>query len=384
MNRNFVIRSGIIGTTVALAVGIWTAFGPSGLSQPNWGLHIVILDVGQADAIVMAAPNGQAAVIDAGHGSTAAGRIAGFLSDEQANGVGDIDIVKLGFVTHYDLDHMGGIAKLIDDGIEISSVYDQGPSWKRRGATRYIEYLAAVGDLNDNMIDDDDPDGNTFVRKKARVGLHWKLGDARVRCVSVRGDTKGRAYDDPNCDPVSSDVDENPGSIALLVTLGDFEFYTAGDQTSDDWKHEEPDTEIAVVKSGVLGADNDVDVVKVSHHGSDTSTGSAFVNALDAEVGVISAKYSSRHKLPKMISIKQLVDNDALVYITGDGHDPQTGTFAYSDHAEDDNYNPPEGTVFNEAGDVHIFVSPDGSRYRVLGGDTWREFSAVDSDNTRQ
>ena len=45
----------------------------------EWGLHIVFFSVGQADAIAIVAPNGDAAVIDAGHGTTAARQIADFL-----------------------------------------------------------------------------------------------------------------------------------------------------------------------------------------------------------------------------------------------------------------------------------------------------------------
>jgi competence protein ComEC len=382
MNRNYVIASGTIG---AFAVGliIWFLIpdsGEDGLS--DWGLHIAILDVGQADAIVMVAPDGNVCLVDAGHGSGAADRISDFLRDEEDNGFGEITTVKLGFVTHYDLDHMGGFASLLDSGIAFSSIYDQGPSIKRNGATRYTEYLQAVGDLNDNMLDDDSATEDNFIRKKANVGLHWKLGDAKIRCVAVRGDTKGSTYDQ-ELDPSVSDIDENPGSIALFVTLGDFEFYTAGDQSSSAWK-DEPDTEIAVVNSGVLGQENDIDVIKLSHHGSDTSTGDAFIDSLDPEVAVISSKYRNNDRLPKMVSIKQVVENGGLVYVTGDGHDPQTGTFSNSNHSEDDDFSPPEGTVFNDAGDVHIFVSIDGLNYVVVAEDgDWNEFSAVDSENLR-
>ncbi len=382
MKKNYTITSGAIGTAVAVGLIIWFAsshVGEEGLS--DWGLHIVVLDVGQADAIVMVAPEGSACVIDAGRGSTAASKIADFLRDVNENGVGNITTVKLGFVTHYDLDHVGGFAPLINSGIEFSSIYDQGPSIRRNGAARYTEYIEAVGDLNDNMLDDDASENN-FIRKKANVGLHWKLGDAKIRCVAVRGDTKGSAYD-LDLDPSVSDIDENPGCIALFVTLGDFEFYTAGDQSSGAWKNK-PDTEMAVVNSGVLGQENDIDVIKLNHHGSDTSTGDAFINALDPEVAIISSEYRSGDRLPKMISIKQVVENGGLVYVTGDGHNPQTGTFSDSNHSEDDNFSPPDDSVFNDAGNVHIFVSADGLNYVVVTEDgSWKEFSAVDSENPR-
>lgn len=365
------------------ALGILVAaIGTGWYLRPEtpWGLHVVIFNVGQADAIAIVSADGKACVIDAGHGATAAGAIASFLKNEQENKVGVITTAKLGFVTHYDRDHMGGIDDLIEEeGITFNAMYDQGPSLKRSGKPNYEQYLAAVGDPNDNMEDDDPDSGRPFIRKEARVGLRWTLGDATIKCLSARGDTKGSAHD-IDLDPSNKDIDENPGSIALLVQLGDFEFYTAGDQTSANWVGK-PDTELSVVNSGVLGADNDIDVLKVNHHGSDTSTGTSFVQAIDPEVAVISSTLQG-DGLPKMIAIKQLVDDHALVYITGNGRDEVTGTFTRSDEYEDDDdFNPPAGSVINNAGDVHIYVSDDGSRYSVVAAGEELEFSAVDSDN---
>ncbi|MCY4486760.1 MAG: hypothetical protein OXF11_06535 [Deltaproteobacteria bacterium] len=51
--------------------------------------------------------------------------------------------------------------------------------------------------------------------------------------LTVRGDTDGTAHD-LDLDPAgkTESFDENPGSIALLIRLGEFVFYTTGDQTS--------------------------------------------------------------------------------------------------------------------------------------------------------
>ena len=379
MNRNFMIASGSIGA-VAVGLIIWFLV-PSG---PDWDLHIVFFSVGQADAIVVLDSEGNTCIIDAGPGSTAAGQITTFLSDADQNGVGDITNVKLGFCTHYDQDHMGGFSSLVSSGINFSTVYDQGPSQKRQGAARYTEYLAAVGDPNNDMEDNDTQASNPFVRKKARVGLHWTLGEATIRCVSARGDTRGSTHD-LDWDPSNRDIDENPGSIALLITLGDFEFYTAGDQTSDDWSGAaNEDTEIAVVNSGVLGTENDIDVLKVNHHGADTSTGDAFVNALDPEVAIISTEWRTNHTNPERITVKQLVENQAVVYITGNGLDP-SGRFSDSNKTnEDDAFTVPADSFINNAGDIHIFVKAGGRVYTVVVADgSFRDFSAVDSDNVR-
>ena len=51
----------------------------------------------------------------------------------------------------------------------------------------------------------------------------------KIICVAVRGDTANED-NDLDLDPAEGDkgFDENPGSVALLVRLGEFELYTAG------------------------------------------------------------------------------------------------------------------------------------------------------------
>ena len=393
--KHFAIGSGAVASVVAAIAAFMLTTG-----EPDWGLHIVVFSVGQADAVAIVEPGGQACLIDAGKNSTGGRRIAGFFKDPEQNGVGKITHIKMGFATHYDSDHIGAFDTLAEEGITFGAVYDQGPSLKRykkvthedgtetlEPKTMYGEYLATVGDPNDNM--EQDPGETGFVRKLAKRGVRWKLGEnGAVRCLSARGDTKGSEHDH-DLDPSKKKLNENPGSVALLISLGEFEFYSAGDQTSDDWKREE-DTEIAVVKSGVLGDETDVDVLKVNHHGSDTSTGREFIRALDPEVAIITSTYHSGHKLPKMVAVKQLAEDQVLVYVTGDGRDPDTGTFAISGSTEDDDgYTPHPDNIINDAGDVHIFVSRDGLSYKVIYDDggadeaKWRKFSSLDADNAR-
>lgn len=372
----------VIGGTIAALSAVILFNVKTGNISADWSLHIVFFSVGQADAMAIVSPEGEACVIDAGNGSTAGKRIVRFLKDRESNGFGEISLVKYGFATHYDADHIGGFKTLADSGITFQAFYDQGRSYKRQGKPTYNKYLTVTGDLNDNLSFDEGETG--FIRARAGVGQEWHLGAAIIKCLSVRGDTHGSDFDLP-LDPTCEEIDENPGSIALLITLGDFEFYTAGDQTSDDWKNDKPDTEIAVVLSGAFGSETDIDVLKVNHHGSDTSTGQEFVKALRPEVAIISSKFNKGHKLPKMISIMQLVENQTLVYITGNGQD-STGAFTVSNHTDLDNdYTPDSSMVINDAGDVHIFVSADGRSYTVETDHTneIRKFSSVDSDNVK-
>ena len=52
MSRNLAVGA---GSVAVLGLALWVAtsvFGGGG-AEPDWGLHIVIFDVGQADAIVV-------------------------------------------------------------------------------------------------------------------------------------------------------------------------------------------------------------------------------------------------------------------------------------------------------------------------------------------
>jgi competence protein ComEC len=355
--------------------------------QGEWGLKIVVLNVGQADAILVIAPNGDVVLIDAGRSNAHGNQIADFLEASQLNGVGNIKTVNLLYSTHYDADHIGGLKQLKARGFAIRKAFDQGLSTARTPVTAagnrstYGKYVTAVGDPNNNY--QQDPGESDFCRNRIEFGHTESIGQndlVQIRCVAVRGDTEGTS-EDINLDPSQGSINENPGSIALIIRLGDFELYTAGDQTDDDWKHE-PEAEEAVIDSGAIHGGNDIDVLKVSHHGSDTSTSDAIAEELDPEVAVISTKFSGA-KLPKKTTLKQLEENRCFVLITGDGHDPSTNTFTGSSHSEDDGYTPSTSAVFNNQGNVTILVSPDGSRYTVFGGTFQRTFSAVDQDNHR-
>ena len=143
-----------------------------------------------------------------------------------------------------------------------------------------------------------------------------------------------------------------------------------------------PGSEESVLDSGAIPGGNDIDVLKVSHHGSDTSTSDALANAMDAEVAIISSTLTS-HGLPKKIVLKQFQENRCFVLITGDG---MTTAGVYTDSSatnEDDAFTISDEAVFNNQGNVTVLVSTDGGRYTVRGGSFSRTFSAADNDNQR-
>lgn len=354
-----------------------------------WGLKIVVFSVGSADAILILAPNGDVVLVDSGKTKTAGDIVADYLGDASANGVGVLKVIALLYTTHYDQDHIGGIKQIVDRRIGIRKALDQGLSTKRHDKPFYTKYVKAVGDLNDNLVQDaNEPN---FVRHRIDFGHVERIrkeDNIEIRCVGVRGDTAGTANDIMTLDPATTeddDFNENPGSIALVVRLGEFEFYTAGDQTDNDWRSM-PAVEESIIAAGAIPGGHDIDVLKVSHHGSNTSSSVDFVKAIDPEVAIISTKWHGGFKFPRKVVLKQFQDNRCFSVITGDSFVPGTTDFFASPTSEASDpavftVNP--NAVLNDQGDVAVLVSTDGKRYTVRGKSFAKTFSAVDADNGR-
>lgn len=120
-------------------------------------------------------------------------------------------------------------------------------------------------------------------------------------------------------------------------------------------------------------------MLKVSHHGSDTSTGELFVQSTKPEVAIISSTRTGNN-LPKKTTLKTLQENGALTLITGKAT-KTNGKYHDSRNAADDDYRPDRNKVFDQRGRITVWVSDDGERYTVRTEkgeyDEWT-FSAVD------
>lgn len=110
------IVAGLVGTTV-----VWKPSRPLGIATvvlavvvmagatPTWPTDptVVVLDVGQGDAILLQDPSGTVVLIDGGSDPRSLDRAL------RRNGVGRVDLVV---VTHGDLDHVGGVMELLGSG----------------------------------------------------------------------------------------------------------------------------------------------------------------------------------------------------------------------------------------------------------------------------
>ena len=227
-------------------------------------LTVHYIDVGQADSILLECA-GQFMLIDGGNVADSS-LVVSYL---QKQGVKELELVVC---THAHEDHVGGLAGVL-------AVYPTAAVW------------APTKTYDSKCFDD-------FVRYVNQQGLEIKIPnpgdnfDLAKSAVTVLG-------------PVTSYADPNNTSIVLSVQFGENRFLFTGDMERDA-ENDMLDT----------GAKVKADVLKVGHHGSETSTGYRFLYEVDPTYAVISVGEGNSYGHPHEEPMSRLQDADVTVYRT--------------------------------------------------------------------
>lgn len=220
------------------------------------GLYVHFIDVGQADCALLEC-DGEFMLIDGGNRDD--GQLV--VSYLQQQGVEELAAVVC---THAHEDHVGGLPSVL-------AVYPTNAVYaptKTYASNVYDDFMYYADQQRQDV-------------QLPAPGTVLQLGQARL---TVLGPTKTYA-------------ETNDTSIILRVDYGESSFLFTGDMEVaaendmlDFWE-ETGNGDIV-----------NVDVLKVGHHGSDTSTGYRFLNAVDPEYGVISVgegnTYGHPHEEP--------------------------------------------------------------------------------------
>ena len=271
-----------------------TGCGIPDLLQDRWGneesdaaivsdeLTIVFIDVGQGDATLIKAPMGEAILIDAGPWE-ASSEVISALENEEITELTAI------IATHYHADHIGGIPDVIAS-IPTEVVYDRGHSYSGYSPA-YEAYVETAGARR------------TALNPCDRI----HVGEVVLQTMAANGEVCGGGS------VPLEDGEENAASVALIVEYGGFRMFIGGDLTGGggNFPYNTPD-----VESLVADVAGDVDVLKVSHHGSHTSTNQTFLDALQPKIAIIYCGDNNEHHHPHTSVIDRLLDSGVSVYQT--------------------------------------------------------------------
>jgi competence protein ComEC len=261
-------RWGVVGCCLVLAGQISWRLGRPG---DDGRVRLTVLDVGQGEAIYIAAPTNGRMLVDAGGmlgESFDVGErvIAPFLWHEWVSG---LDVVV---VTHSQSDHIGGLPTMLRT-FRVGEVWTGG-SLAVSPADVWIQEYLRHRRIPHRVVAAGDPP------------RRW--GDIVVRVVHP-----GPADSDETPPGNRGESRANDRSVVLRVELGDQAALLAGDL--------ERNGEAALLRSGATLA---AQVLKVPHHGSRQSSTDAFIRAVRPDAALISVGHRNpfRHPHPDIVA----------------------------------------------------------------------------------
>lgn len=230
------------------------AGGPS--LPPSGSLSVSFIDVGQGDGVLVQA-GGTSHLIDAGRPEEGA-NVVDFL---RSRGVEDLDGIV---VSNPDADHIGGFLDVLD-AFEVETVYVSGDD---KGTLTYNSFLRAVGEEGSEV-------------RVVRAGVRMDWGGVRADVIGPPTDAEGGLFSETN-----------DNSVAILLTYGSARVLLAGDAEAKEEEY---------MAGGLYTGP--LTVLKVTHHGSNTSSTPLFLSRFRPKIAVIQvgAENSYGHPTPQTL-----------------------------------------------------------------------------------
>lgn len=227
-------------------------------------LKVHYLDVGQGDSIFVELPNNETMLIDAAES---------YQSENIINYLKNLNYQKIDYVigTHPHTDHIGGLKDIINT-FEIGKIYIP----KVVSTTKtYESLLMAIKDKN------------------------LKINTAKAGTSIIDTDALKINILAPNN---STYTELNNYSVVTKITYGTTKFLFMGD--AEKLSENE-------IKENVTA-----DVIKIGHHGSNTSSSIDFIKKVNAKYGIISVGLNNKYNLPKEETITNWENSGTKIYLT--------------------------------------------------------------------
>lgn len=220
-------------------------------------LEVHMIDVGQGDAVAIKTPGGKWILVDAGPASpdydAGVRRVVPFLL---RRGARSIDLLV---ITHPHLDHFGG-ARAILETFDVAAVFDPGVP----AETNAYDSILVVAERRRTDW------------QRAYAGLTLNLDDVKLEFLH------------PDTILLDASKDPNDYSAVFRLSYGGFTALFLGDVSSE--------VEDRLMRR--YGNTLDVDLLKVGHHGSNTSTSTEFLLETTPEVAMIGVGRRNRYRHP--------------------------------------------------------------------------------------
>lgn len=260
------LAAALFSTTLCLAAP------QGGEADRPVGMTVVVVDVGQGDGIVLRSPTGAVFVVDAGPNGEGTASVLPVVDSLQPTSYG------FTLLTHFHDDHQGGLDEVLARAFPIA--YDRGDLRRTNTSTATNNYLAAAGNR----------------RQTVAVGATYPLGGgATLRCIAADGHVVGGAF----VDPTNSAQEENSRSVVMRLDYGMFSMWLGGDVTGGA-------SSTSDIESPATLACGDVDVYKLNHHGSNTSTSTNLVARLSPELAIVSCGVGNSYGHPSTTIVNRL------------------------------------------------------------------------------
>ena len=224
-------------------------------------LKIHFIDVGQADSILIELPSDEEILIDAGNKGDS-NTIKTYLA---SLGVDDIEYF---IITHPHEDHIGSAADILNT-FDVDKVY--------------MPDTTATTQVFEDTVNAIISSGATAVKAKA--------GEKIINSTDLKFEILA---------PTSMYY-----SIVIKLTYGDTSFLFTGDAESV--------SELEMVRAGY---DLNVDLLKVGHHGGETSTSKIFLDAVMPKFAIISVGAGNTYSHPHQKALDRLISAGAKIYRT--------------------------------------------------------------------
>lgn len=234
------------------------------INMNNDLLKVHYLDVGQGDSIFIELPNNETMLIDAAES---------YQSENIINYLKNLNYKKIDYVigTHPHTDHIGGLKDIINT-FEIGKIYMP----KVVSTTKtYESLLMAIKDKN------------------------LKINTAKAGTSIIDTDTLKINILAPNSETYT---ELNNYSVVTKITYGTTKFLFMGDAEK--------------LSENEIKEDVSADVIKIGHHGSNTSSSIDFIKKVNAKYGIISVGLKNKYNLPKEETITNWENSGTKIYLT--------------------------------------------------------------------